>query len=334
LSLDCHEDLYQLTDLTRRFQKSLRQVTEGARYRRGGSRMDELAEHVRRSRAYLELALAALEGRADCEDPEDGEAQANELPTSHSAAPASDSAWVQDKVAGLARYLTQGAGIDVPTDVPLEEVAQLDDEVIGLEDGADPPWPPALAHGRDGVITIPLREDEEESSGEAESSQPGFSGDCTSMPVPDLLAMLQAQGKTGVLTITHTVETINLHFDRGELVHAYSEHPPEGMRLGEILLKQGAITQKKLNSVLFDQFSAAKRQIGDVLRECEMVTDEELEQALTQQVQELFHRLFRLADAVFRFSPGLPPAPENRARRNVVQLLLESARIHDEREAG
>lgn len=328
MSLDCHEDLYQLTDLARRFQKSLRQVTEGARYRRGGPRMDELSEHIRRSRAYLELALAALEGRSDEEggDPED-------LAAVPSAAPASDSAWVQDKVAGLARYLTKGAGIDKAADEPLAEGLQLDDEAVGLAEGEDPPWPPPLSHGRDGMLTIPLQ-DEEMILEAPDSTQPGFSGDCTSMPVPDLLAMLQAQGKTGVLTITHTVETINLHFDRGELVHAYSEHPPENMRLGEILLKQGAITQKKLNSVLFDQFSASKRQIGDVLRDCGVVTDEELEQALTLQVQELFHRLFRLTDAVFRFTPGLPPAPENRARRNVVQLLLESARVHDEREAG
>ncbi len=327
MSLDCHEDLYQLTDLARRFQKSLRQVTEGARYRRGDSRMDELAEHVRRSRAYLELALASLEGRAD----QEGESEEH-APTS-SSKPGADSAWVQDRIAGLARYLTKGAGIDMPADVPLSEVAQLEEEVIGLDDDSEPPWPLAMAHGRDGVVTIPKREGEDVEE-EPETSQPGFSGDCMSMPVPDLLAMLQAQGKTGVLTITHTVETINLHFDRGELVHAFSEHPPEGMRLGEILLKQGAITQKNLNSVLFDQFSAAKRQIGDVLRECGAVTDEELEQALTLQVQELFHRLFRLSDAVFRFTPGLPPAPENRARRNVVQLLLESARVHDERATG
>lgn len=327
MSLDCHEDLYQLTDLARRFQKSLRQVTEGARYRRDGPRMDELSEHIRRSRAYLELALAALEGRGEQGgDSEDSGAAS-------SATPASDSAWVQDKVAGLARYLTKGAGIDVPGDDPPAEGLELDDEVIGLAEGNDAPWPPPMVHGRDGMITIPLQ-DEEVNAEDTEPVLPGFSGDCASLPVPDLLAMLQAQGKTGVLTISHTVETINLHFDRGELVHAYSEHPPEGMRLGEILLEQGAITQKNLNSVLFDQFSASTRQIGDVLRDCGVVTDEELEQALTLQVQELFHRLFRLADAVFRFTPGLPPAPENRARRNVVQLLLESARVHDERQAG
>ena len=162
----------------------------------------------------------------------------------------------------------------------------------------------------------------------------GLKGHCASLSIPDLLAMLQGQGKTGVLRVEHSAETIVLHLSAGQLVHAYSENTPDGSRLGQILVRQGALDQARLESVLFCH-GATPRKLGQILLEGRIVAPSHLEAALSEQVQELFHRLFVMQDAQFHFKPGLPVATgESRARMNVIQLLLESARVHDERLAG
>lgn len=201
--------------------------------------------------------------------------------------------WLASRVGGLVRYLTKD---EAPTTAPFADRAAT-------------------------------------ASTDAEDAEGSLVGDCACMPVPDLLAALQGQGKTGVLRFTHAEETFVLHLAAGQLVHAYSERTPEGKRLGEILVRRGSLTPERLRSILFCKPSGS-RKIGDILIEGDVVSREELEGALTEQVQGLFDRLFVVAGARFRFQPGLPEVEENRAQLNLMQLLLESARHEDERLAG
>ena len=173
-------------------------------------------------------------------------------------------------------------------------------------------------------------------SPETSRTSAGISGDCNSLSIPDLLSMLQVQKKTGVLRIQHASETIVLHLDGGDLVHAYSENTPSGCRLGEILVRQGALTEDRLDSILFCH-GATPRKMGDILLEGDVVTEAQLTEALEFQVQQLTNRMFVMRDARFRFEPGLPPVDDEvdedrRGRLNLIQLLLESARVHDEEE--
>ena len=158
----------------------------------------------------------------------------------------------------------------------------------------------------------------------------GLVGDCDSLPVSDLLAMLQGQTKTGILKINHEQENVILHLYDGQLVHAYSESSPPQERLGEILVRRGALTRARLESVLFCH-TASPLRFGEILTNGDVVTFEELEGALVEQVQGLFNRVFEMRGASFHFEPGLPDVEENRARLNLMQLLLESARLVDER---
>jgi len=158
-------------------------------------------------------------------------------------------------------------------------------------------------------------------------------GDGRALGVPDLLATLQAHGKTGVLRVEHPDETIVLHIDGGELVHAYSECSPAGVRLGEILVAQGALTEERLQSVLFCHV-ASPRKIGEILRLGEVVSEEQLHAAVGYQIQELFHRLWSRPEATYRFDPVLPSSSDEGAKWSLTSLLLESACRSDERDRG
>ena len=157
----------------------------------------------------------------------------------------------------------------------------------------------------------------------------GFRGDSFAISIPDLLGFLQVQRKSGILHVTAKQEEIFMEFDHGDLVHAYSNNAPPNMRLGEVLVAQGAITAERLDSFLFC-YSASRGKLGDAMRDGELITQEQLEAAVDFQVQQIFHRLFKAENCTYFFRECQPEVSAESRRRNVTQLLLESARQIDE----
>ncbi|MCA9002100.1 MAG: DUF4388 domain-containing protein [Planctomycetes bacterium] len=152
--------------------------------------------------------------------------------------------------------------------------------------------------------------------------------------LPDLIGMIRGQGMTGVLDVAMPSEAAKLHFQGGQLVHAFSENAPDGLRLGEILVDQGSISRERLDSLLFCH-QDSPHMLGETLLKGNLVSSEQLQSALTYQIQSLFDRIFEhRKEAQFCFEPGLPETEAPRAQVNVMQLLLDSARAYDERQAG
>ncbi len=168
----------------------------------------------------------------------------------------------------------------------------------------------------------------------SKSSGQALEGNGGVVELPDLIGMIRAQGMTGILNLSLPKEVVQLHFDKGQLVHAYSENAPKSLRLGEILVEQGVMDQERLKSLLYCHKNSPKM-LGEILMDGGVVAPEHLHQALHYQIQCLFDRLFtHRKQAHFRFEPGLPDTTAQRAQVNVLQLLLESARAYDERQAS
>lgn len=172
-------------------------------------------------------------------------------------------------------------------------------------------------------------EESKGSKGGVGALEDGFRGDSFAISVPDLLGFLQVQRKSGVLRVQADGEEIYMEFDKGDLVHAYSTSAPPEMRLGEVLVAQGAVTRERLDSFLFC-YSASRGMLGKALMEGEIVTQEQLQKALDHQIQGVFHRLFAAETCTYLFRECQPDTTPNARRRNVTQLLLESARQIDE----
>ena len=169
----------------------------------------------------------------------------------------------------------------------------------------------------------------EVSTAAAELASGDFSGSAGVIPIPDLLGFIRLQGKSGVLRIELAEEVIFIEFDSGDLVHAYSENSPPGMRLGEVLIEQGAIDKERLDSFLFCH-APSRGRLGEALSRGELVGEEALRRALEFQVQHVFHRLFASEGATFSFTSGPVSVSAGNTRMNVLHLLLESARAADE----
>jgi hypothetical protein len=166
---------------------------------------------------------------------------------------------------------------------------------------------------------------------EAESSTEGLQGNSWTIAIPELIGFLSTARKTGALWVHAPDETFLLQIRDGVLVHATSDQTPEGERLGELLVAAGALSADELASFLEQEKSSQMLGIG--LYRAKRIREEDLVRALTNQVQRLFDRMLNSRHSVFRFQEGAQILVEHHVRLNVMQLLLETARMFDERTA-
>jgi hypothetical protein len=147
------------------------------------------------------------------------------------------------------------------------------------------------------------------------------------VPVPDFIGFLCAQRKTGILEVATAAATFSLELDAGDIVHAHSNHTPDGQRLGDILVAQGAIGRDALEETCK---TLGGMRLGEALLERNLLTPEGLLTALEFQIQLLFNRMFEAATLGFTFWDGPPIHAYKRVRLNATSLLLEGARVSDE----
>jgi hypothetical protein len=155
-------------------------------------------------------------------------------------------------------------------------------------------------------------------------------GDSRALQVADLLGLLSSLEKSGLLWVTTARERFLLQIDGGRITYAQSDRPPRGTRLGEMLVRAGALHPDELAVVLASARDAGQT-LGAWLLAANRVAPAQLHLALASQVQQIFHRVFAAPDATYQFEAGKRLAATEDVRLNVVQLLLESARMHDEK---
>lgn len=148
--------------------------------------------------------------------------------------------------------------------------------------------------------------------------------------IPELLSFLETIDKTGTLEVATFDENFTIVLEDGEVVHAGSDSSPPGLRLGDILVMQGATSSSELQEFL-RKHENSKKPLGELVVDEGIVTRDELEEALEFQVQRLFQRLFEARDATFSFYDGRTNPKKLGVHMNLTRLLLESSFDVDER---
>lgn len=139
--------------------------------------------------------------------------------------------------------------------------------------------------------------------------------------VRDVLRLLMSARKTGSCTVCGDAETYTLEFDQGELIGAATDRPPPGLRIGEILVARGALTQAGLDDFL-ERHRDDRARIGRSLEAEELVSRAQVHAALRHQVDRLFERLLAEREADVSFMP-VPPAPHPEGLTfDLAELLL------------
>ena len=161
-------------------------------------------------------------------------------------------------------------------------------------------------------------------------SQQGLQGNTATVQMGELLSFLAMGRKTGVLWIDTPQENFMVCLVNGSVRHAASNHTPEGARLGEVLVGLGHLTRRQLERFV-EQTKQEKNTIsGELLVQHGIISTDELQTALKQQVQALIQLVLSAKPALFRFREGMEILMAHHVDLEVNRLLLESARVHDE----
>jgi Flp pilus assembly protein TadD len=147
--------------------------------------------------------------------------------------------------------------------------------------------------------------------------------------LPDVLQLLSMGKKTGCLSVGHRGSFGYIFFDKGRIIYASFVNRRD--RLGDMLVKNGMISQDQLDKAVDAQIRRRDKKIGELLVEQRALTAEQLNQFLRVQIEEAVYFLFTWTEGTFNFEPEVMPTEQDTlVSIGPESLLLEGARRVDE----
>ncbi len=145
----------------------------------------------------------------------------------------------------------------------------------------------------------------------------------------DICQLLAMGRKTGCLTMTDTSNFGYIFFENGKVIYASVLNRPD--RLGELLVKNEAITRDELSAAMEQQGKFGGKRLGEILVELGSLAQEDLEKYISLQIEEAVYRLFTWVQGSFHFKPDeMPEEGFFLVSINPDALLMEGARRVDE----
>ena len=129
-----------------------------------------------------------------------------------------------------------------------------------------------------------------------------LSGTLKDFALPDIFQLIGMQRKTGLLTLESDRETVSVIFEQGMVVHADSTVRRLDDLLGNVLVRQSKIRKETLEEALAKQKVSMQR-LGFILTSQGYIGREDLQAALSEQVQQIVFRVFRWKTGKYHFDP-------------------------------
>src|SRR5688500_12454140 len=158
-----------------------------------------------------------------------------------------------------------------------------------------------------------------------------LAGTLRDFTLAEIFQLIGHKLKTGLLTLRGKDDTVAVTFLEGRVVAADSLNKRLENRLGNVLVKTGMLTPEQLTRALDIQKNTLQR-LGFILTQHQIISQDNLRQALQLQILQVVYRLFRWKDGEYHFSQEttieydrdhvLPIAAES--------ILMEGARMIDE----
>jgi outer membrane protein assembly factor BamB/tetratricopeptide (TPR) repeat protein len=160
-------------------------------------------------------------------------------------------------------------------------------------------------------------------------------GDLSTIGLAEVFQMISMSQKQGTLVVQDSDSRKCIYF--GETgVKLLSTGKRKGMRLGDMLLRAGKLSEMALQDAL-ENAKIQKKLLGEILVENGIVADQEIQDVVRSQIEEEIYDLFVWKKAAFEFIEGPPSdalrdpeAPVTQLSFDVNGLLLEAVRRADE----
>jgi hypothetical protein len=158
-----------------------------------------------------------------------------------------------------------------------------------------------------------------------------LSGTLKDFGIADILQLIGQQQKTGKLRLTNSGDEVEVLFSSGNVVFASERRRDKSNLLGTLLIRAEMLTDEQLEEALRQQQRTLKR-LGDILIQLELISELQLSQLARLQATETLYRLFSWKSGTYEFvqegdvDVGKPAFEPLRAE----SILLEGFRRMDE----
>ncbi len=161
-------------------------------------------------------------------------------------------------------------------------------------------------------------------------------GDLDSISLADVFQTLSMTQQEGTLVVQNPEQRKRIYFTQKGVSLVTTGEKKMG-KLGDLLVGMGKITQPQLTEAL-DLHTQKNIRLGEALTELGYVTQQDIEHAVRQQIEEEIYDLFSWENASFEFLEGPPDdgaftdegLPITKLTFNVNALIMEAARRIDE----
>jgi tetratricopeptide (TPR) repeat protein len=157
----------------------------------------------------------------------------------------------------------------------------------------------------------------------------GIKGSLKEASLADVCQLLALGQKSGCLSIADGARFGQIFFDKGRITYARIVNRRD--RLGDLLVRDGVLSQEQLEDVLRRQAREPDRRIGELLVARALITRAELTRYVRIQIEEAIYHLFTWSRGNFFFEVDARPDDADIVLPiNPESLLLEAARRVDE----
>src|SRR2546425_2214784 len=157
-----------------------------------------------------------------------------------------------------------------------------------------------------------------------------LSGTLKDFGIADILQLIGHQTKTGTLVLKSGNDSVDVLFVNGTVVFASQKARNKADLLGSLLLRAELITEDRLEEALTEQQRSLKR-LGDVLVQQKYVEAEKLSQVMRLQTTETLYKLFRWKTGTYEFTQeDVDAAKSGFEPIRAESILLEGFRRMDE----
>ncbi len=147
--------------------------------------------------------------------------------------------------------------------------------------------------------------------------------------LPDVLQLLALGKRTGCLAVADRQNFGYIYFEDGRISYASIVNRRD--RIGDLLRKNQLVTSEQLDQAIRTQEVHRDRRLGDILIELGAVDKDQLDRLLYLQIEEAVYHLFTWTQGTFNFETGVRPEQQVYVVSiNPESLLLEGARLIDE----
>lgn len=155
-------------------------------------------------------------------------------------------------------------------------------------------------------------------------------GTLESFSISEIFQLIATQGKTGVLEIDTGDNVARIRFVGGEILDAFPGKSEPSLYIGGMLVRAGLLTESQLEFALTQQ-KKNLRKLGDILIRMGTLRTREFQEMLALQRREMAYSLLRLKKGSYKFTPSdVDYEEEVDVLMSVGSILMEGSRQIDE----